>query len=47
MFELKGKYGECKVFTNNCDNETISQLTNLLNQECIEGNQIRIMSDCH
>ena len=47
MFELKGKYGNCKVFTNNCDNETISQLTNLLNQESISNSQIRIMPDCH
>lgn len=47
MFELKGKYNSCKVFTDNCDNETISQLTNLLNQEYVSGSKIRIMSDCH
>ena len=47
MFELKGKYGDCKVFTNNCDNETIGQLTNLLNQESVKGSQIRIMPDTH
>lgn len=47
MFELNGKYNICKVFTDNCDNETISQLTNILNQESLSGNQIRIMPDCH
>lgn len=30
MFELNGKYNSCKVFTDNVDNETISQLTTLL-----------------
>jgi RNA-splicing ligase RtcB len=47
MFEIKGKYNNCKVFTDNCDNETISQLTNLLNQQSTEGSNIRIMPDCH
>lgn len=47
MFELKGKYNSCKVFTDNCDNETISQLTNLLNQEYVSNSQIRIMPDTH
>lgn len=47
MIELKGKYNSCKVFTDNVDSETISQLTNLLNQEFISDSQIRIMSDTH
>lgn len=47
MIELKGKYNTCKVFTDNIDSATISQLTALLNQQSVEGNQIRIMSDCH
>lgn len=47
MFELTGKYESCKVFTDNTDNETISQLMNLLNQEFIKGNKIRIMPDTH
>lgn len=47
MFEINGKYNSCKVFTDNCDNETISQLTNLLNQKSVEGSQIRIMPDTH
>lgn len=47
MIELKGKYNNCKVFTDNIDNVTIGQLTALLNQESVEGNQIRIMPDTH
>lgn len=47
MFELSGKYNTCKIFTDNCDNETISQLTKLLNQESVKGSKIRIMPDTH
>lgn len=47
MIELKGKYNSCKVFTDNIDNETISQLTNLLNQEFVSGSSVRIMPDTH
>lgn len=47
MFELSGKYNTCKIFTDNCDNETILQLTNLLNQESVKGSKIRIMPDTH
>lgn len=47
MLELKGKYNSCKVFTDNIDNETISQLTNLLNQEFVSGSKIRIQPDTH
>jgi RNA-splicing ligase RtcB len=47
MFEVRGKYNICKVFTDNCDNETISQLSNLLNQESVKGSRIRIMPDTH
>lgn len=47
MFELKGKYNNCKIFTDNVDNETISQLMSLLNQEYVKDLQIRIMPDTH
>lgn len=47
MFELNGKYGTTKVFTDNCDNETVSQITTLLNQPFAKDTQIRIMPDCH
>ena len=47
MIELNGKYNNAKIFTDNADSETISQLTALLNQESIKGEQIRIMPDTH
>ena len=47
MIELKGKYNTAKVFTSNVDEETISQVTELLNQEFVSGSKIRIMPDCH
>lgn len=47
MLELKGKYGEAKVFTDNIDKETISQIIGLLNQPYASESQIRIMPDCH
>lgn len=47
MLELQGKYNTAKVFTDNIDNETISQLILLLNQPYVADSQIRIMPDCH
>ena len=45
MLELKGKYNTAKVFTDNVDNETISQVIELLNQDYINDAKIRIMPD--
>lgn len=47
MIELKGKYNNCKVFTDNVDSATIGQLTALLNQQSVKNSQIRIMPDTH
>lgn len=47
MIELNGKYNFAKVFTDNIDNETISQIINLCNQEFIQGSVVRIMPDTH
>jgi RNA-splicing ligase RtcB len=47
MIELKGKYNTAKVFTDNIEQEAISQIINLLNQEFVCGSQIRIMPDTH
>lgn len=47
MIELQGKYNIAKVFTDNIDAETISQVINLLNQELSVDSTIRIMPDCH
>lgn len=46
MFELNGRYNNCKVFTDSCDNATISQLNTLLNQKSMQDSIIRIMPDC-
>ena len=47
MIELHGKYNTAKVFTDNVEQEAISQIINLLNQEFVSGSQIRIMTDTH
>ena len=47
MLELQGKNTSAKVFTNNIDNETISQIIELCNQDFVKDCKIRIMSDCH
>ena len=47
MYEIQGKYQTAKVFTDNIDAETTSQIMSLCNQEWIKDSQIRIMSDCH
>lgn len=47
MLELKGKYADARVFTDVVDNESISQVINLLNQPYVEGTKIRMMPDIH
>lgn len=47
MIELKGKCNVAKVFTDNVDSTTISQIIELCNQESMRESQIRIMPDCH
>ena len=47
MIILNGKYNDCKVFTDNVDNETISQVISLLNQPMSKNEVIRIMPDTH
>ena len=47
MIPLQGKYNSAKVFTDNVDSETIGQIINFLNLECIKDAKIRIMPDCH
>lgn len=47
MIPLQGKYNSAKVFTDNIDSETIGQIINFLNLECIKDAKIRIMPDCH
>lgn len=47
MIELRGKYNEAKVFTDVVDEESISQVLLLLNQEFVVGSKIRLMPDIH
>jgi RNA-splicing ligase RtcB len=47
MIELRGKYNTAKVYTDNVENEAISQIINLLNQEFTGDSKIRIMPDTH
>lgn len=47
MIELRGKYGEAKVYTDVVDSESISQVISLLNQPYVEGSRVRMMPDIH
>lgn len=47
MMLLQGKYDQAKVFTDNIDNEALSQIIELCNQEYAAESRIRIMPDCH
>lgn len=47
MLELKGKYNGAKVFTDVVDQNAISQVIELLNQEFTTGSCIRMMPDIH
>lgn len=44
---IKGKYSDAKVFTNNIDEMTISQIEEFLNEELTKQANVRIMPDCH
>lgn len=47
MFILKGKYSEAVVYTDNVDNNCISQIYGFLNNEAFKDLKIRIMPDTH
>jgi RNA-splicing ligase RtcB len=47
MIELQGKCSTAKVFTDNIDQETISQIILLCSQDFTKNSKIRIMPDCH
>lgn len=47
MIELQGQYNTAKVFTDNVEQQAISQIINLLNQAFVTGSKIRIMPDTH
>lgn len=45
--EIKGKYGKAKVFTKELEKGAEDQIVTLLNQEFVEGSDVRIMPDVH
>lgn len=47
MFELKGKYATAKVFSDDVDSVSISQVIQFLNQPIAEGQSVRMMPDIH
>lgn len=47
MIELTGKYNTAKVFTDQIDKESMSQIITLLNQPFCAGSKIRLMPDVH
>ncbi|WP_297276338.1 RtcB family protein [uncultured Brachyspira sp.] len=48
MIELKGKYNkDCKIFTDNIDEESYSLIYNILNEKVSENIKVRIMPDTH
>jgi len=47
MMELNGKHNTAKVFTDNVDELTISQVIGMLNEPFTKGSKIRIMPDTH
>lgn len=47
MIILEGKYNSAKVFTDNIEQEAMSQIIELCNQEFCKGSKIRIMPDTH
>ena len=47
MIEIKGIYNTARIFTENCDNATVAQVRNLMDQPSVEGLKVRIMPDCH
>lgn len=47
MLEVKGKFNEAKIFTNNVDETALEQIKELCDQEFVKGSKIRIMPDTH
>lgn len=47
MFEIKGKYGNAKVFTDNVEDKVVEQVKGMLNEKITENTKVRIMPDTH
>jgi RNA-splicing ligase RtcB len=47
MIELQGKYNTAKVFTDNLDEGSTSQIIKMMNHQVFKDSSVRIMPDCH
>lgn len=47
MIELTGKYTDCKIFTDYCEDQALSQVYGFLNNEAFENKRTRFMPDIH
>ncbi|NLL17794.1 MAG: RtcB family protein [Clostridia bacterium] len=47
MIEVKGKYNNAKILTNQVENEALAQIRELCDQAFTRGSRIRIMPDVH
>ena len=47
MIEVRGKYNQAKIFTDNVEETALGQIIELCNQPEYEGQKIRIMPDTH
>ena len=45
--EIKGKYGEAKIFTDTLESSAEGSIRALCDQVCSQGAKIRIMPDVH
>src|SRR5215469_10511535 len=47
MIEIKGKYNTARVYTDNLDSKSESQILNLCDQAFVQGSKLRLMPDVH
>ena len=47
MTEITGIYNTAIIFSDTCDQATVSQVKSLMDQPSVRGSKIRIMPDCH
>ena len=47
ILELEGKYGKAKVFSKTLEEGARAQIIDLLNQDFLQGSDVRIMPDVH
>ena len=48
MLQLHGKYcQDCKIFTDNVEDDAVELVRSMLDQPAFEGQHVRIMPDVH